>query len=180
MEDSDQDFFTHLISADETSHVQAFDGIPAPVSKRTASEVYKWFQSCLLGVIICLKPSDKEAKPVPIGYVALFKIEANHVHHRHTTLALSLLPERTGRGYGKEAILWALEWAFHHANMHRVGINAYSHNVRAVRLYERLGFVMEGREREMVWLEGRYWDLLHLGMLGREWRELYGKELVGA
>jgi RimJ/RimL family protein N-acetyltransferase len=39
-------------------------------------------------------------------------------------------------------------------------------------LYEKIGFKVEGREREAYWHEGRWWDGVELGMLEGEWRSL--------
>jgi len=44
------------------------------------------------------------------------------------------------------------------------------------RLYERLGFVHEGRKRDYLWFDGKYWDMVQLAMLEHEWRERYGGE----
>ncbi|PMD41105.1 acyl-CoA N-acyltransferase, partial [Hyaloscypha variabilis F] len=53
-----------------------------------------------------------------------------------------------GKGYGTEAINWALDWAFRVAGMHCVRLWCFSFNKGALRLYERIGFVREGIERE--------------------------------
>lgn len=41
-----------------------------------------------------------------------------------------------------------------------------------MRLYQKLGFVLEGREREAVWHEGRFWDGIEYSMLEGEWKSL--------
>jgi RimJ/RimL family protein N-acetyltransferase len=86
------------------------------------------------------------------------------------------LPEYQGKGYGSEAISWALDYAFRRAGLHRVKIAAFEYNAGAVRLYERLGFTPEGRERESCWHEGRFWDLVEFGMLEGEWRAMRERE----
>ena len=95
-------------------------------------------------------------------------------HHRNTMIGINIAPDYQGQGYGSEAVLWALEWAFRHANMHRVEIGAVAYNEGAWKLYERLGFVHEGRKREAMWYDGEYHDLVLLGMLKKEWQEKYG------
>jgi RimJ/RimL family protein N-acetyltransferase len=50
-----------------------------------------------------------------------------------------------------------------------VGISYYGWNPHAGRLYERLGFKEEGREREMLWMAGKRWDKVRMGILEREW-----------
>ena len=43
-------------------------------------------------------------------------------------------------------------------------------------MFERLGFVNEGKERESVWYDGEWHDILFLSMLESEWRVRSEKE----
>ena len=79
------------------------------------------------------------------------------------------------KGYGSEAINWALDWGFKQAGLHRIGIDAFSYNHGATQLYERLGFVFEGRKRELLWFNGGWHDWISYSMLVDEWRELRGR-----
>lgn len=60
---------------------------------------------------------------------------------------------------------------FQFAGFHRIAIATGSWNTGAARLYERLGFVSEGREREAFWKDGKWWDSLNWSMLLDEWKE---------
>jgi RimJ/RimL family protein N-acetyltransferase len=111
-----------------------------------------------------------------IGEIHLTKLRPDNVHHRFTEIGLDILPEHQNRGYGREAITWALDYAFRLAGLHRVRIRAFEWNTGAIRLYEKLGFKHEGREREAYWHEGRFWDGVEMSMLDREWRELQEKK----
>jgi RimJ/RimL family protein N-acetyltransferase len=111
-----------------------------------------------------------------IGEIHLSRLRPDNVHHRFTEIGLDILPEHQNRGYGKEAITWALDYAFRLAGLHRVRIRAFEWNAGAIRLYEKLGFKHEGREREAYWHEGRFWDGMEMSMLDREWRELQEKK----
>src|SRR5690554_7624314 len=55
-------------------------------------------------------------------------------------------------------------------NLHRVELQVYDFNPRGIRAYEKLGFVHEGRRREVVWREGAYHDMLLMSILEDEWR----------
>lgn len=59
------------------------------------------------------------------------------------------------------------------AGLHRMRIGCFSFNEGARRLYEQLGFVLEGRNREAVWKNGAWYDIIDMGMLEGEWRERY-------
>lgn len=80
-------------------------------------------------------------------------------------------PEQRGRGYGEEAVRLILNFAFDELNLHRIQLTVFSYNERAIRLYERLGFVREGVMREALLRDGRRWDMLLFGILRGEWIE---------
>jgi len=75
------------------------------------------------------------------------------------------------RGFGGEALNLLCGYAFNELNLHGIGLSVYEYNTRGVRCYEKVGFVHEGRRREALFKEGRYWDILEMGLLAREWRE---------
>ena len=119
----------------------------------------------------------EEAKePIAIGHIALTAPSPLAVHHRDTPIALGIAATYRGKGYGREAIEWALDYAFAMLGMHRVSIGYSAWNEGAGRLYARMGFVEEERRRQARWFRGRWWDSVGLGMLEEEWRERRKKE----
>ena len=62
-----------------------------------------------------------------------------------------------------------MKYAFLEQNLHRVGLTVYEYNSKAQALYERLGFVVEGRKRQAVYHDGHYYDHISMGMLCSEW-----------
>lgn len=81
-------------------------------------------------------------------------------------------PEQWGKGYGREAMGLVLRVAFHELNLHRVGLGVFAYNRRARALYESMGFVLEGTERERIRRDGARHDLLFYGLLRHEWEGL--------
>jgi RimJ/RimL family protein N-acetyltransferase len=77
--------------------------------------------------------------------------------------------ERLGRGYGREAVGLLLDWAFRIQNWRRIWLDVLATNERAVRSYQALGFVLEGRLRAHDYHDGAYRDMLVMGMLREEW-----------
>jgi hypothetical protein len=63
-----------------------------------------------------------------------------------------------------------LEHAFTRLGLHRVALSVFAFNERAIRAYRKAGFVIEGRAREAIWRDGRYWDELTMSVLESEWR----------
>lgn len=75
-----------------------------------------------------------------------------------------------GHGYGSEATSLMVDHAFSTLHLHRVGLAVFEFNERAIRAYARCGFVTEGRAREAIWRDGRWWDELTMSILQPEWK----------
>jgi RimJ/RimL family protein N-acetyltransferase len=76
-----------------------------------------------------------------------------------------------GRGYGTEATQLMVDHAFGTLGLHRIALFVFEFNERAIRAYTRCGFVVEGRSRESVWRDGRWWDELAMSILDSDWRK---------
>lgn len=73
--------------------------------------------------------------------------------------------EGQGKGLGTEAIALFLRHGFEVLGLHRVGLEVYSFNPRAERVYVKNGFVLEGVKREDFRYNGEYIDTKVYGML---------------
>lgn len=167
----DEDFFLNL-QQDPISWVKSNATLARPQGKKDAKEFIKVIEESLFGVVICLPAPAESAKPTPIGAIFLKKNNEGMMHHRFSEIGIDIVKAYQGQGYGSESINWILDWAFETAGLHRVAIRCMSYNEGAKRLYERLGFKLEGVGRELLWLRGKWWDDYQLGMLDREWREM--------
>ena len=101
-------------------------------------------------------------------------IELDGVHWSHGDSYVGIgIGEREywSKGYGTDAMKVVLRYAFEELNLHRVSLNVFEYNQRAIRSYEKVGFVVEGREREFLRRAGRRWDLICMGILRTEWEE---------
>ncbi|KAH9909946.1 acyl-CoA N-acyltransferase [Xylariomycetidae sp. FL2044] len=119
--------------------------------------------------------NKNKKKPREIGFLFLSDNGTRALAwHRRTELGIMIAGPHQNRGYGTEAINWAVDWAFRWAGVHSVAIGTLAYNDRAAALYQKLGFRLEGRSREVVYMNRRWWDLLSLGMLESEWEALRG------
>jgi RimJ/RimL family protein N-acetyltransferase len=75
-----------------------------------------------------------------------------------------------GHGYGSEATALMVDHAFESLGLHRVALTVFAFNERAIRSYQKVGFVIEGTAREAIWRDGRWWDEIHMSVLEPEWR----------
>ena len=107
-----------------------------------------------------------------IGNVGLKDV--NPVHRRAELGVVIGSKEDWGRGYGADAIVTCLRFAFHTLGLHSVRLKAHSDHVRGLALYKSLGFIETGREREAVFQNGRFADYVVLDILDREFRDRYG------
>jgi GNAT superfamily N-acetyltransferase len=185
---SDKKFF-YKLQNDPISFGQADISLFRPQRKEdTADQLSNMLKDSLLCVKICLK-SNKTAEGesqdsaiksedvdeeglTPIGFVCFPGLSTKRPHMQSASLGIQLFSQYTGKGYGSEAIKWAVNWAFRFANVHRVSIGSFGYNPRALALYERLGFVNEGGPREAIFWDGKWWDEVSLGMLRSEWEVL--------
>ncbi|KAI1468232.1 acyl-CoA N-acyltransferase [Daldinia caldariorum] len=166
--------FIYAIQQDAEAQSGASYGLLRPESKKATTEFMSHIEKCLLGALICLPvtPLDgKDDEVIPIGLICLKPSSPNHAHHRSSDISIDIIKEYRGQGYGGEAIRWALWYGFQMANLHRISIGTFSFNTGAMRLYERLGFISEGKHREAIWFNGGWHDHVLYGMLEHEWRE---------
>jgi RimJ/RimL family protein N-acetyltransferase len=73
-----------------------------------------------------------------------------------------------GKGYGTKATRAALHFAFNTLNLHRVELEVFDFNPRAMRAYEKAGFRLEGTRREAIYQDGAYHDELVMAILRNE------------
>jgi RimJ/RimL family protein N-acetyltransferase len=74
-------------------------------------------------------------------------------------------PHVFGLGYGTEVTRLVVDHALHGVGLHRLELEVFEHNPRAQRVYEKSGFVLEGRRREALLWEGRRYDSLVMAVL---------------
>jgi len=184
--------FLRKLFDDPRVHAQTSTMLLRPTGKGELDYLMGEYSSALLGVAIWLLPSevhnkgDKDAgagpetKGVTIGELIVGEggIPASIAHNRNASIGLAISPEYQGKGYGREAINWALDWAFRHGGMHTMSISTASFNTRAAQLYRDIGFVAEGRRRQVVWFDREWHDDLLFSMTEEEWEAVRGKGLV--
>lgn len=76
-------------------------------------------------------------------------------------------------GYGAEAIKLLLEYGFKYLNLHSIRLELIAINERAHRCYLKCGFKDTGCNREGIFLNGNYYDRLHMDILENEFEGDY-------
>ena len=83
------------------------------------------------------------------------------------------------KGYGTDAMGVMLRFGFTELNLHRISLTVFEQNPRGIRSYEKCGFKHEGRIRDFLLRDGKRSDMLHMGILHREWEELENTGSLG-
>ena len=99
-------------------------------------------------------------------------INLHHRDHRSRVTAFGIGiwdPEYIGRGYGREALGLLIDWVFRIENYQRIWLDTWATNERAIRCYQAVGFVEEGRQRRQIYSDGQYVDVVMMGLLREEW-----------
>lgn len=76
--------------------------------------------------------------------------------------------EKQSKGIGTEAAKEMLKHAFYNLNLHKVYLTVLTNNQRAIKLYDRCGFKIEGTLREEVYKNGKFEDMLVMSILKKE------------
>lgn len=73
-----------------------------------------------------------------------------------------------GKGLGLEAVRLLVEYGFRDLNLHRVSLQVFATNHRAIKTYQKAGFRHEGTLRDAAFIDGRFVDVWVMGILEGE------------
>jgi len=148
--------------------VRRLTGEALPMSKAGADEFLErvrqdkervWF-------VVVLKENDRV-----IGEAGLLRM-----FHPWRNTDLSIIigdKEAWGKGYGTQAILLLLDYAFGYLGFHRVSVGVVGFNERALRFYEKVGFKREGLQRDGYYYDHAFHDFVMMSILEDEFRQLH-------
>ncbi len=100
-----------------------------------------------------------------VGNAGIHAVSENPRKKHVASLGISIAAPYQGRGVGRALMNACLDFADHWANYARVELTVHADNTRAIKLYESLGFQLEGRLRDFSFREGGYVDALFMGRL---------------
>jgi [ribosomal protein S5]-alanine N-acetyltransferase len=105
-------------------------------------------------------------------FVGTARFHSWDVQNSRARFAIGILDRSLwNRGIGSEATMLALSHAFRPGGLHRVDLRVLEENGRAIRCYEKCGFVIEGREREGARIAGEWKTDVLMSVLEHEWRD---------
>ncbi|MFW6305539.1 MAG: GNAT family N-acetyltransferase [Candidatus Saliniplasma sp.] len=101
-------------------------------------------------------------------------IQLSNIDWRNRTAQLGIgisKKEDRNKGYGSDACLTILKFAFDHLDLYRIAAKTYEYNKAAIKLLKKNNFTLEGREREAVSISGERYDRFVYGLLRDEFRD---------
>lgn len=104
------------------------------------------------------------------------EVVINEVDRNNRCGNIRILINRKGdfsKGYGTEAMILALNYGFGMFNLHRIELEAYPFNNRAIHVYEKIGFKREGIRRDGAYYNHKYYDMITMSFLENEFRDIY-------
>jgi len=101
-----------------------------------------------------------------VGNVTLHRI--NWVHRTADTGIMIGAKEYWGMGYGYEAWSLVLDYAFNRLGLRKVIAGCVAANIASLELQKKLGFKIEGTFRKEVYVDGKFDDLIRLGLFKEE------------
>ena len=104
--------------------------------------------------------------PVLVGNIGIWGVRPKD---RCATLGIALGRQYIGRGYGTDAMRIIVDYGFREMGLHRIQLGVAPFNPAGIRAYEKAGFVEEGRLRESVLHDGRWYDEVLMSIIDHEW-----------
>ena len=91
-------------------------------------------------------------------------------------LYLFVDPSFHGKGIGSKATKWIVNYGFLKLNLNKIYLVTNDDNIAAYKIYENLGFKLEGLLRNHKWKNNRFVDRKFYGLLKSEWENQEYKE----
>jgi len=106
-----------------------------------------------------------------IGNMGLHRIDLRN--RTAITGSMIMAEEHRGKGYGTDAKMLLLAYAFLELDLFKVQSDVVGFNIRSARYSSKCGYIEEGRSRSQVLLGGERHDLIHLAVFKADWLPLW-------
>lgn len=106
-----------------------------------------------------------------LDYIGQIDLMNLNWRNRSATIGIVIgRKELLGQGYGREALRMIQKFAFKTLNLHRLELQVLDFNERAYHCYIGCGFKEEGRQRERIFFDGQYRDMIMMSILSHEYQ----------
>lgn len=110
-------------------------------------------------------PTDDEFTVVAMSDERVIGFSRVSVDRGRGHLGMAIVDGFRGQGVGRQLLDGCIDWARDHG-AHKIDLEVWPHNTAARQLYERAGFVIEGRRRRH-WrrANGELWDSFEMSLV---------------
>jgi RimJ/RimL family protein N-acetyltransferase len=98
-----------------------------------------------------------------VGFLTGRRGTANRIKHT-VYIIIGILKIHCGRGIGKELFRELERWAREN-NIRRLELTVMTHNEKAINLYKKIGFKIEGIKEKSILLDGKFIDEYYMGKI---------------
>jgi RimJ/RimL family protein N-acetyltransferase len=110
---------------------------------------------------------DAETEGQIIGMLNFNRMARKKVSHVGY-FGISVQEKYCNQGIGRQLIERMIDWAKNDAEIEKVCLQVFAHNHRAIHLYKKLGFQVEGKKRNHVKINGKYVHELDMAMFVKD------------
>ena len=101
-----------------------------------------------------------------IGQLTLHTTQSSSPRRRHAgAFGMAVRDDFHGRGVGTALMVALIELADNWLNLHRLELEVFVDNEAAIHLYQKFGFVIEGRLVDFAFRDGEYADVFVMGRI---------------
>jgi len=101
-----------------------------------------------------------------IGQLTLHTTQSSSPRRRHAgAFGMAVRDDFHGRGVGTALMVALIELADNWLNLHRLELEVFVDNEPAIHLYQKFGFVIEGRLVDFAFRDGEYADVFVMGRI---------------
>lgn len=163
IEREDLDFVRDLINDPEME--KTIVGWAWPISKKDEEQWYASFRNsdCTVRYII------ETEKDGVVGLTGLANIDWKNGSAKGAGIRVKKGIQ--SKGVATDAYMTMFRFAFDELRLHRVSTSAFDDNIASLKFQEKCGCRREGIQRDAVYKNGRYKNLVTLGILAEEYRE---------
>lgn len=83
--------------------------------------------------------------------------------------------EHWNAGYGTDAKMILLDYAFNTLNLRKICSSVLEFNIRSLRYNLHCGYKIEGRRKKQIFKDGKYWDEIILAVFKKDWLPFWKK-----
>lgn len=104
-----------------------------------------------------------------LGLVEL--VEIDYIHRR-AEFQIIINPKYQGHGYAVIATRLAMDYAFSVLNMHKLYLVVDKKNEKAIHIYKKVGFSVEGELKDEFFIDGSYHNAIRMCIFQQQYLEM--------